>query len=204
VVPKTHKAIALSMRKSYKPRTSEWYPVKFDGKNYKTLSQFSQRLREEPKNIIFGENSPAFDLGNFPGTQSVTPVAAKPITKFNITNYQIRNFQQIGSNFTKDLGMTCGTKVNLYVANNKKSIFHAEECSAFFLKDSYYKEYVFQRSVLRSQSNNQINMCSASKPIFIGSSYNYRSAKLDKCQILTIRSKDNEYIYAGYVTPTNR
>jgi hypothetical protein len=51
---------------SYETRTVDWYPVKFDGKEYKIIFELTQRLKRTPENIILSEKSTAFDLGDFP------------------------------------------------------------------------------------------------------------------------------------------
>jgi pimeloyl-ACP methyl ester carboxylesterase len=68
---------------SYETRTVDWYPVKFDGKEYKILFQLSQRLKQDPKNIILSEKSTAFDLGSFPGTQALEQVTTEPNNKIS-------------------------------------------------------------------------------------------------------------------------
>lgn len=61
---------------SYETRTIDWYPVKFNGKEYKTIFELPQRLTQTPENIILSEKSTAFDLGDFPGTQVSKPISA--------------------------------------------------------------------------------------------------------------------------------
>ena len=116
--------------------------------------------------------------------------------------YEIKDFRLTGANFHLDLNMYCGKAVNLYASTNRKNVLSVKKCSAFVGGDSYYREYLLPKSLFKNLSaNNKINVCSGNKPIFID---NYNYTDLNKCQILTVRSKDRQYVYARYVTPTHR
>jgi hypothetical protein len=113
--------------------------------------------------------------------------------------YEIKNFQ----NF-RDLKMGCAGSKKLYISTNAKRKFNAIECSAFFLKDSYYNEYILPLSVLRGQKLEYINVCSANSLLFMGTNDEHTNPKMKKCQNLKIRTQNSQHMYAGYLTPTCR
>jgi hypothetical protein len=113
--------------------------------------------------------------------------------------YEIKNFQNL-----KDLQMGRESTVRIYLLQNKKKQYSVEVFSAWVLKDSYYNEILLPISALK-KIKKEFTVCSVGKPIFIGgASHDYSHRILKQCQSLTVRTKDSQYIYAGYVTPTDR
>jgi hypothetical protein len=101
-------------------------------------------------------------------------------------SYEIKNLHN-----TRDLKMGCAGIQKLYLSTNSRRKFDAVECSAFFMKDSYYHEYLIPLSVLQGQKPKRINVCSTNSLLFMS-------------QNLKIRTRDSQYAYAGYLTPTCR
>jgi hypothetical protein len=116
-----------------------------------------------------------------------------------VAAYEVKNFQNL-----KDLQMGRESTVRIYLLQNKKKQYSVEVFSAWVLKDSYYNEILLPISALK-KIKKEFTVCSVGKPIFIGgASHDYSHRILKQCQSLTVRTKDSEYIYAGYVTPTDR
>jgi hypothetical protein len=115
--------------------------------------------------------------------------------------YEIINFQNY-----RNLQMSCAGIKKLYLGANKRNAIDAIECSAFVVRDSYYNEYLLPSSFLKKQkSTDTVTVCSAGKPIFEAIPTDASFTKsLRKCQKLIIRTKDDKYVYAGYITPTHR
>jgi hypothetical protein len=113
--------------------------------------------------------------------------------------YEIKNFR----NF-KDLQMGREIISKVYLMSNKNKQYSVEIYSAWVLKDSYYKEILLPISAFE-QIKKEFTVCSIGKPIFMGgASHDYSNRILKQCQSLKVRTKDRQYIYAGYVTPIDR
>jgi hypothetical protein len=114
-------------------------------------------------------------------------------------SYEIKNLHN-----TRDLKMGCAGIQKLYLSTNSRRKFDAVECSAFFMKDSYYHEYLIPLSVLQGQKPKRINVCSTNSLLFMSTNNTGTQPKKKKCQNLKIRTRDSQYAYAGYLTPTCR
>jgi hypothetical protein len=113
--------------------------------------------------------------------------------------YEIENFQNL-----KDLQMSRESIVRIYLLQNKKKQYSVEVFSAWVLKDSYYNEILLPISAFK-KIKKEFTVCSVGKPIFIGgASHDYSHRILKQCQSLAVRTRDSQYIYAGYVTPIDR
>jgi hypothetical protein len=116
-----------------------------------------------------------------------------------VAAYEVKNFQNL-----KDLQMGRESTVRIYLLQNKKKQYSVEVFSAWVLKDSYYKEILLPISAFK-KIKKEFTVCSVGKPIFIGeASHDYSHRILKQCQSLAVRTKDSQYIYAGYVIPTDR
>jgi hypothetical protein len=113
--------------------------------------------------------------------------------------YGIKDFRNL-----RDLNMGCAGIQKLHTQKNNRKIFDVMECSAFVMKDSYYYEYIIPLSVIQRQYSNNINVCSVNSSLFMGTNNEHTSLKKKKCQKLKIRTRDDQYLYAGYITPTCR
>jgi hypothetical protein len=116
-----------------------------------------------------------------------------------VAAYEVKNFQNL-----KDLQMGHESTAQIYFPQNKKKQYSVDVFSAWVLKDSYYNEILLPISAFK-RIKKEFTVCSVGKPIFIGGvSHNYSHRILKQCQSLTVRTKDSQYIYAGYVTSTDR
>jgi hypothetical protein len=114
-------------------------------------------------------------------------------------SYEIKNFQDF-----RNLKMECAGTQKLYVLTNATKKFNAIECSTFFMKDSYYYEYLLPLSEIQGQESKRVNVCSTNSLLFMSTNNAHTQPKKKKCQNLKIRTRDGQYIYAGYTTPTCR
>lgn len=113
--------------------------------------------------------------------------------------YEIKNFQNL-----KDLQMSRESTAQIYFPKNKRKQYSVEVFSAWVLKDSYYNEILLPISAFK-KIKKEFTVCSVGKPVFVGgASHDYSHRILKQCQSLTFRTKDSQYVYAGYVTPTDR
>jgi hypothetical protein len=115
------------------------------------------------------------------------------------TAYEIENFQN-----SKDLQMRYEGTFQVYFPSNSKKRYSVEIFSAWVVKDSHYNEILLPVSAFK-RLKNQFTVCSVGKPLFKGgASRDYSHHILKQCQSLTVRIKDSQYIYAGYITPADR
>jgi hypothetical protein len=130
----------------------------------------------------------------------VTPIGLLPVLFVSFASaYEIKNFRNI-----KDLQMGHESTAQIHLPRNKTKQYSVKVFSAWVLKDSYYNEILLPISAFK-KIKKEFTVCSVGKPIFIGgASHDYSHRTLKQCQSLTVRTKDSEYIYAGYITPTDR